>query len=117
MKILAIDFDNTIVNNEFPEIGDLKLYAREVINQLAKEGYYIIIWTCRGSFELNEVRHWLTHNDIHFDKINENAPYEMVGFTPHPKIYADVYIDDRNIGGVPKWPEIYEILTGNEFKL
>jgi hypothetical protein len=117
IKILAIDFDNTIVENEFPEIGMIKPYAKEVINRLQEEGFFIIIWSCRGSYELTEMRAWLIRHDVKFDKINENAPFELVGFSPHPKIYADIYIDDRNLGGLPTWPEIYKLLSGNEFKL
>jgi len=85
--------------------------AQEYINRLHKEGYYIIIWTCRGGFGLVEMIEFLGQAKIPYDKVNENAPYEMIHFKPAPKIYADIYIDDRNLGGFPGWKAAYKIIT------
>jgi histidinol phosphatase-like enzyme len=116
-NIVAIDFDGTIVEHEFPEMGDLKPYAKEVINKLHEEGYYIIIWTCRGEYGLIDAINFLKENEIHFDKINENAPYEMICFKPSPKIFANFYVDDRNVGVKEiNWKEIYKQITGEEFE-
>lgn len=109
--VIAVDFDGTIVEHNFPKIGDLLPFAKEVINKLHKEGYYIIIWTCRGEYSLIDMINFLDKNKIHYDKINENAPYEILGFKPFPKIVADIYIDDRNLGGFPGWLKTYKILT------
>jgi alpha-glucosidase (family GH31 glycosyl hydrolase) len=94
--IIAIDFDGTIVNHEYPKIGKLKFNAKEVINKLHNKGHKIIIWTCRYiSMDLDSMIDFLVDNDIPFDDINENV---ITGdFEPEPKIYADIYIDDRNI--------------------
>jgi len=115
--IIAIDFDGTIVNHEFPMIGKLKPNAKMVLKLLDKGGHFIIIWTCRTSQNISgggeptifHVRDFLTENDIPFGTINNNCP-EMP-FQPSPKVYADVYIDDRNIGFIPEdWIEIYDLL-------
>lgn len=119
-QILCIDFDGTIVERAYPEIGELKPYAKEAINMLSKD-YHIIIWTCRTSQKLYEdfpctiydAAKFLRVNEIHFDTINHNI--YTLPFQPYPKVYADVYIDDRNLGGIPPWPDIYNILTGKEF--
>ena len=109
--ILSIDFDGTIVKHKFPQIGALLPGAKETITKLWDEGYYIIIWTCRGGQNLVDAIEFLKDMEIPYDKINENAPFEMIYFKPFPKIYADVYIDDRNLGGFPGWDKVYETLT------
>ena len=45
--VLAIDFDGCIVEETYPEIGELRKDAKKIINQLVQDGHYIIIWTCR----------------------------------------------------------------------
>jgi len=107
--IIAIDFDGTIVEQEFPNIGAIKKNAKEVINKLHEDGHYIIIWTCRyTNSDLRSMIQFLIENDIWYDSINNNC--DNLSFVPHPKIYADVYIDDHNLGGVPDWYEISKII-------
>lgn len=116
-KVIAVDFDGTIiVEHKFPHIGQRFPFAKEVINRLYDEDYFIIIWTCRGEQSLFEMIKYLKTHGIKYHKINENAPYELLNFFPFPKVYADYYIDDRNIGKLPTWLEIYKIITGEEFE-
>jgi hypothetical protein len=112
--IIAIDFDGTIVGNDFPDIKGLKPHAKETIIKLKNDGHYIIIWTCRGEVSLNEARSFLKKEDIPFDSINQPAPFELIGFTPFPKVFADVYVDDKNLGGFPGWLETYNIINSME---
>jgi hydroxymethylpyrimidine pyrophosphatase-like HAD family hydrolase len=107
--ILGIDFDDTVVENAFPDIGSLKPNAKEVINKLHDEGYYIIIWTCRYlASEMSAMIRFLNDNDIHYDMINDNYP--LLEFKPWPKIFYDILIDDRNLGGIPDWETIYKMV-------
>lgn len=109
--ILGIDFDGTIVEHEFPSIGSLKPMAKTVINQLHSEGYQIVIWTCRAGQYEQDVRDFLTANEIWFDKINENSDY--VEFDTGRKIYGDLYIDDRGIfvdNRAIDWLEVYRYI-------
>jgi len=108
--IIAIDFDGTIVENKYPKIGTLRKGAKAVINRLYDSGHFIIIYTCRGGQQGNEAYQFLKQKRIKFHKFNENAPYEMIKFVPSAKIFADVYIDDKNLGGIPEWKEIERIL-------
>jgi len=120
--IIAIDFDGTIVDHEFPKIGKLKPNARKVINRLFDEGHDIVIWTCRTSQDFFEGKHeptllhvyrFLLREGIHFTTINHNSP--RAAFQATPKVYADVYIDDRNLGGIPNdWEDIYLMLNENK---
>jgi len=113
--IIAIDFDGTIVDHEFPDIGELRKDSKEVINRLYDEDYYIIIWTCRAAFQLIEAIKFLNENNIKYHKINENADFDIIGFKPSPKIFYNILIDDAMLGGIPKWKEIYKRITNKEF--
>jgi hypothetical protein len=105
--IIAIDFDGTIVEHAYPKIGKLFPGARDKIKELDRASAFIIIWTCRYTEKnLNEMREFLYKNDIPYNAINTNAP--GLSFNPSPKIYADVYIDDRS------WPPF---MGWNEFDI
>jgi len=112
--IIAIDFDGTIVEHQFPRIGKLKLGADKYIRKLKKEGHKIIIWTCRNNTEsqlgkvatIGAVKEFLDQKNIPYDAINENVP-EMGFWLQSRKIYADIYIDDKNLGGFPGWESAY----------
>ena len=41
--IIAIDFDGTIVNSDYPKILSPKIGAKEVIRKLHENGHYIIL--------------------------------------------------------------------------
>jgi hypothetical protein len=111
LGIIAIDFDGTIVEHKFPEIGKLLPGAKEVINKLAKS-YTIIIWTCRNheetSKEFLDMITFLLDNDIEYHYINQNDPKNP--FQPYPKIFANIYIDDRSLGGFPGWDVVEAML-------
>jgi len=110
-KVIAIDFDGTITDrNLFPRIGKPRKDAIKYINKLHTEGHYIIIWTCRGEQSLIAMADWLDKNGVKYNKINENAPLERIGFKPSPKVFANYYIDDLGFQKLPCWSEIYRIL-------
>jgi hypothetical protein len=107
--IIAIDFDGTIVDDKFPEIGTLKKGAKEAINKLYSEGYYIIIWTSRCAEQLLDAVVFLAVNDIKFNAVNKNCPINMAKYGGNPrKVYADVYIDDNGLYDLPVWDDIYK---------
>lgn len=110
--VIAIDFDETIAmrDENFVPIKLIK-GAKEVINWLHDDlGCTIIIWTCRGKKILNLAKKFLDKNDIHYDKINENA--DTTKFPTSRKIYADIYIDDRALGtdSPVNWSKIKSLL-------
>ncbi|MFH2094831.1 MAG: hydrolase, partial [Bacteroidota bacterium] len=53
-------------------------------------------------------------NGVEFYAVNKNYPEEEFDGETARKIDADIYIDDKNIGGFPGWTEIYNMLTRNE---
>jgi len=96
-QVLLIDFDDTCATESWPfscETGKLKPYAKEAINKLHDDGYYIIIWTARFMDEhIEDVKNFLTNNGVKYDKINENCPY--LEYKPYPKAFGDTCIDDN----------------------
>lgn len=100
--VVAVDFDGTIVDHAFPKIGVMKKGAREALQTLKLQGHTIIIWTCRTLPQhIAEAKRWLDEYNIPYDYFNENAP--EAPYPCRPKIYADVYIDDRNLCGFIEW--------------
>lgn len=106
--IIAIDFDGTICLDRYPAIGPLAPNSKKVINQLHADGHYLIINTCRSGNELTEAINYLLENGIKFDRVNDNHPEMTAKYGATRKVFADVYIDDRNIGGLPMWLDIYD---------
>lgn len=111
IMILAIDFDGTICRGLYPNIDGLQPYAKETIKKLKEDGHYIIINTCRSGEQLLETINWLLEHGIPFDRVNDNAPEQITMYGNNcRKIFADIYIDDRQIGGLPSWLSIYEYI-------
>ena len=88
----AVDFDGTLCEHRFPDIGNPKQQVIDVIRRAHERGVCIIIWTCRSGEFIPPMQEWLKRNNIPYDYINENPE---CNFTTSPKIYADKYIDDR----------------------
>lgn len=115
--IIAVDFDGTLSMGPYPEIGNPKPYAVEMMNKLKDDGHYIILWTCRRGERLEAALNWLLEQGIPFDRINAHEPQNLARYGDDPrKIYAHCYIDDKQVGGLPTWPEIYEYITNEEKK-
>lgn len=110
--ILAIDFDGTIVEDQFPGIGKMIPGAAEAINQLYADGYEIIIWSCRNGINKARAIEWLVKNGIKYHKFNESSYHNLKAhdFKDTRKVYADLYIDDRMLFKLPTWDEIYWIV-------
>ena len=110
MKI-AIDFDGTIVEHSFPAIGKEKLFAFDTLRELQKQNHQLILWTSRVGRELDEAIDFCRARGVEFYAVNKNYPEEVFDETISRKIVADIYIDDRNIGGLPGWGEVWQLLN------
>ena len=111
---IAVDFDGTIVEHQYPEIGKEKLFAFQTLKELGKLGAMIILWTFRTGKELDEAIEYCRQNGIEFYAVNKNYPEEIFDETVSRKINADIYIDDKNIGGFPGWSSVWQILIPYE---
>lgn len=119
MKI-AVDFDGTIVEHKYPAIGKEILFAIETLKELQKQKHQLILWTYRSGKELDEAVEFCRERGIEFYAVNKNYPEEEYDPTISRKIDADVYIDDRNVGGFLGWSAIWQILNpdaGNETEM
>ena len=113
---IAVDFDGTIVDHKYPEIGKEKLFAFQTLRELEKKGALLILWTFRTGKELEQALEFCKKNGIEFYAVNRNYPEETYDErTVSRKINADIYIDDKNIGGFPGWSNIWQLL--NPFEL
>jgi hydroxymethylpyrimidine pyrophosphatase-like HAD family hydrolase len=110
-KIIAVDFDGTIVEDAYPKIGKPMIFAFETLKKLQQEGHRLILWTYRCGSRLDEAVAFCEENGISFYAINNSFSGEEYTSDISRKINADIFIDDRNIGGFIGWGEVYQILT------
>ena len=109
--IIAVDFDGTIVEHTYPDIGREVPFSIDTIKRLQNEGHKMILWTFRAGPRLDEAVEYCRRKGLEFYAVNSNNPDEIFDIEKMSrKINADVYIDDRNFGGLPSWGEIYQKL-------
>lgn len=108
---IAVDFDGTIVDHEYPGIGKEKLFAFQTLKEFERMGARLILWTFRTGKELDEAVEYCRKNGIEFYAVNKNYPEEVFDETISRKIDADVFIDDKIVGGFPGWSEIWQMMV------
>ncbi|MBS6469961.1 hypothetical protein I6E18_07305 [Phocaeicola barnesiae] len=110
--IIAIDFDGTIVEHRYPQIGPEKPFAIQTLKMLIQDRHKLILWTVREGKLLQEAVDWCRERGVEFYAVNRDYPEEKPedeGFSR--KLKADLFIDDRNLGGLPDWGNIYRMIT------
>ena len=111
-KLIAVDFDGTIVTHAYPKIGKEIPFAIDTLLRLQQEGYRLVLWTvCSGKL-LDEAVDYLKSRGLEFYAVNANFPGEQLDEKDSRKVNADIYIDDRNVGGLPDWGIIYQMIKG-----
>ena len=110
--IIAVDFDGTVVEDNYPGIGKPMPFAIESLKMLQSDGHRLILWTYRNGKKLEEAVEFLKNSGVPPYAVNRSYPEEA----SHPadvsrKIHADLFIDDRNFGGFPGWGVIYQSLS------
>jgi hydroxymethylpyrimidine pyrophosphatase-like HAD family hydrolase len=112
--IIAIDFDGTIVENKYPKIGREILFAIDTLKALNQKGHQLILWTFRTGKELEEAVAFCEGRGVEFYAVNKSYPEEVYDETISRKINVDLFIDDRNIGGMLSWGTIYQMICPEE---
>jgi len=112
--VIAIDFDGTIVEHRYPFIGKVRPFAFETLEALQIKGHRLILWSHRAGNKLDEAVLFCSSHGIEFYAVNKNYPEEVWDENESRKILADIYIDDRNLGGLPSWGEIYKMICPEE---
>lgn len=100
--IIAIDFDGTCVDHQYPLVGAPAPGAVETLRALAKR-YGLILWTMRSGKFLDDAVSWFANHEIPLYGVQENP--SQVCWTSSPKCYANVYIDDAGFGAPLIFPE------------
>ena len=96
-KIIAVDFDGTLCENKWPEIGEPNKELIAYLKKRQEAGDKLILWTCRVGEVRDAAVAWSAEQGLIFDAVNENLPevLEWMGGDTR-KIFANEYIDDRN---------------------
>ncbi len=109
--IIAVDFDGTIVEHKYPAIGKELPFAFDTLKEMQKAGHLLIMWTYRAGAELDAAVEYCRKKGIEFYAVNKSYPEEVFDeSTVSRKVNADIFIDDRNIGGFYGWGEIWQAL-------
>lgn len=110
---IAVDFDGTIVEHRYPEIGKELPFATQTLRMLIEDRHKLILWSVREGKLLEDAVEWCRQRGVEFYAINKDFPEENLSKNQSfsRKIKADVWIDDRNIGGLPDWGTIYQMIT------
>jgi hypothetical protein len=112
--VIAVDFDGTIVEHRYPEIGEEIPFAIDTLKMLIADRHKVILYTMRNGKLLDEAVRWCSDRGVEFYAINSDVPNDFVSDRDKnfsSKVNADYFIDDRNIGGLPDWTTIYKIIT------
>mgnify|MGYP002525927720 CR=1 FL=1 len=112
--VIAVDFDGTIVEHQYPDIGEERPFATEVLRKLIEERHKLILWTVREGKLLDEALDWCKQRGVEFYAVNSDSSdifKEAKDRNISCKLNADVFIDDRNICGLPSWTDIYTIIS------
>lgn len=111
--VIAVDFDGTIVEHRYPEIGEEVPFATDTLKMLIAQHHKLILWSVREGKLLDEAVEWCRARGVEFYAVNRDYPEESEEANKHysRKLKADMFIDDRNFGGLPDWGTIYCMIT------
>ena len=110
---IAVDFDGTIVEHRYPEIGKEIPFATATLRQLMKDGHKLILWSVREGKLLDDAVEWCRQRGVEFYAVNQDFDADTPNENAHysRKLKAHVFIDDRNLGGLPDWGTIYQLIS------
>ncbi len=109
--VIAVDFDGTIVEHRYPQIGKEIPFAIDTLKLLQQERHRLILWTVREGELLEEAVAWCRERGLEFYAVNRDYPEEKQQDKDFSrKLKADIFIDDRNLGGLPDWGIIYQMI-------
>ena len=104
-KVIAVDFDGTLCESKYPDIGEPALELINILKECRECGHKIILWTCRSGELLNNAIEFCKSYGLEFDAVNDNIPERVALFGDDPrKVGADCYIDDKSFS-----PSVIEI--------
>jgi hypothetical protein len=98
---ICVDFDGTIVDHRYPEIGQPVPDAIKWLKIFVRHGAKVILYTMRSDDgvapgALTDAVNYLESEGVKLFAVNSNPGQEE--WTSSPKVYGDVYIDDAAFG-------------------
>lgn len=98
---ICVDFDGTIVDHRFPEIGKPVPDAIKWLKRIHNAGGKLILYTMRSDGKmmgtlLTDAVNYLRSEGVELFGVNKNPTQES--WTSSPKAYAEIYIDDAAFG-------------------
>lgn len=97
--VIAVDFDGTLCEDRFPEIGEARPAVIELMIRMRAAGHSLILWTCRRDERLAEAIEWCREWGLEFDAVNSNLAENIERYCGDTrKVFADWYFDDKNVG-------------------
>ncbi len=94
--IIAVDFDGTCVEHDYPDVGLDVEGAVETLSALTAKGHRLILFTMRSGAKLEAAERWFRDRKIELWAVNRNP--EQREWTESTKVFADIYIDDSALG-------------------
>ena len=116
IMVIAVDFDGTIVEHMYPKIGNEIPFATDTLKELIKDGHQLILWSVREDGLLQEAVDWCHRRGVDFWAVNKDYPEEERSKNNHfsRKLKVEMFLDDRNVGGLPDWGTIYQMIKYTE---
>jgi len=111
-KVWAVDFDGTLCDNRWPQIGDPHAEMIQILKLAQASGVQLILWTCREGDLLRQAVDWCAGQGLIFAAVNDNLPDRVASYEHNPrKVGADLYIDDRAFPGVGEgWKDLCQLI-------
>lgn len=110
--VIAVDFDGTIVQHRYPQIGEEISFATETLKMLIQDHHKLILWTVREGKLLHDAVEWRKEHGVEFYAVNKNHPMEeFTDINYSRKLRAHLFIDDYSLGGIPDWEIIYKKIS------
>lgn len=92
---ICVDFDGTIVDHRYPNIGLEVPGAIKWLNKLHNQGAKFILFTMRSGKFLDEAVSFLEDRGVSLFGVNVNPDQH---WSNSPKAYGELYIDDAAFG-------------------
>lgn len=81
---IAVDFDGTLCEDRYPEIGAPKPEVIGWVRRQMADGHHLVLWTLRTGKLLEEAWDWARNHGIFFDAVLQ-------------KPNMDIFLDDKNM--------------------
>lgn len=95
--VIAVDFDGTLCEAKWPEIGEANWKLIHLLKRRQAQGDKLILWTCREGEALEEALLWCLNRGLRFDAVNDNLAENKARYGNNcRKVNADYYLDDKN---------------------